>query len=257
VLTPAGEACLPDVRAAFARLRAATDELRRPQQGRVLMVSVTPTLAAKWLVPRLAAFYSAHPEIEVRINTTMRMVNFAREHVDMAIRYGAGVWPGLRSDRLPMAEDVFPVCSPALLRGGRPLRTLADLAGHTLLTVDYQPMEWRLWLSAAGASPEIAADLMRRAQTFDVAYMAIEAAIDGLGVALGYAPYVEADLAAGRLAAPFNLSLPCCVGFDAYLVCPERVVQAPAISVFRDWLLADAGTSVIAAAGMRRWPAAR
>jgi LysR family glycine cleavage system transcriptional activator len=240
MLTPEGRAYLPDVRAAFASLRAATDELMQPRQERVLMVSVTPTLAAKWLVPRLAAFYATRPGIEVRISTSMRMVDFPRERIDMAIRYGPGVWPGLRADRLPMTEDVFPVCSPALLRGPRPLRTPADLASHTLLYVDYQRIEWQLWCDTAGVLPEVARDMVRQGLTFDIAYMALEAAIDGLGVALGYSPYVEADMAGGRLVAPFSLSLPCSVGFDAYIVCPERSAEAPAISVFRDWLLASA-----------------
>jgi LysR family glycine cleavage system transcriptional activator len=235
-LTPAGAAYLPEVRAAFAALRIATDDLLRSRGGRVLLVSVTPTLAAKWLVPRLPAFYGTHPGIEVRINTSMHMVDFARESVDMAIRYGLGIWPGLRSDRLRMTDNVFPVCSPALLSGA--LRTPADLAAHSLLSVDYQRDEWRHWLDTAGIAPAVAQDLLRRALTFDVAYMALEAAIDGQGVALGYAPYVEADLAAGRLVAPFNLTLPCTVGFDAYLVCPQRVAQAPEIGAFRDWLLA-------------------
>ena len=223
VLTPEGKAYLPDVRAAFASLRAATDELLRPQKGRTLMVSVTPTLAAKWLVPRLSAFYAAHPGIEVRIHTNMRMVDFASESIDMAIRYGPGVWPGLRSDRLQMTDEVFPVCSPALLNGPLPLRTPADLASHTLLYVAYQRPEWELWLASAGVSTEVARDLMRRGRAFDVAYMALQAAIEGQGVALGYAPYVESDVVAGRLVTPFNLSLPSTVGFDAYLVCPESI----------------------------------
>jgi LysR family glycine cleavage system transcriptional activator len=237
MLTPEGAAYLPDVRAAFTTLHTATDELLCRQRGRIVTVSVTPTLAAKWLVPRLPAFYATHPGIEVRISTSMRMVDFAREGIDMAIRYGLGVWPGLRSDRLLMTDVVSPVCSPELLRGARPLCAPADLASHTLLTIDYQRIEWQLWLNTAGIPQEVVRDLMWRGLTFDVAYMALEAAIDGLGVALGYAPYVEADIAAGRLVAPFDLSLPCSVGFDAYLVCPERVAQAPDIRAFRDWLL--------------------
>jgi LysR family glycine cleavage system transcriptional activator len=240
VLTTEGRSYLPDVRAAFAGLHAATDALRRRQAGRALMLSVTPTLASKWLVPRLAEFYAAHSGIELRISTSMRMIDFAAEGIDMAIRYGSGAWPGLRSDRLPMSDEFFPVCSPGLLRGGRAPRTVADLAAYRLLYVDYQRVEWELWLEAAGASPGAAYEMVRRGLTFDVAYMALEAAIDGLGVALGYAPYVAADIAAGRLIAPFDLSLPSTVGPDAYLVCPQRVAQLPDISAFRDWLLAQA-----------------
>ena len=110
-----------------------------------LTVSVTPTLAAKWLMPRLPAFKADHPGIEVRISTSMHTVDFAHEPIDLAIRYGSGVWPGLRSDPLPMTDDIYPVCSPALLRGPAPLRHPHDLAAHTLLGVHYQRGEWRDW----------------------------------------------------------------------------------------------------------------
>jgi LysR family glycine cleavage system transcriptional activator len=143
-LSKAGEAYLPDVRAAFDRLRVASRRLQvRPRQGRVLTVSTTPTLAAKWLVPRLPAFNAAFPDIEVRIGATMRLVDFAREPVDVAIRYGCGDWPGLRSDRLAMTDAFFPVCSPTLMRGTVPLRTPSDLAVHTLLYVEHERYEWR------------------------------------------------------------------------------------------------------------------
>jgi LysR family glycine cleavage system transcriptional activator len=238
-LTGAGCVYLPEVASAFEDLRAATDDLLQRQRKRVLNVSATPTLAAKWLIPRLAAFYAAHPDIAVRIDTTMRFADFAREPIDVAIRYGTGRWPGLRADRLDVADNIFPVCSPALLEGPRPLRHPADLTRHTLLYVDYDRMQWQDWLNAAGIARKTARELVRRGQTFDVAFVAIEAAIEGLGVALGYAPFVEADIAAGRLVAPFSLSLPSSVGPDAYVVSPEQTAEAPDIRSFRDWLLAS------------------
>ncbi len=213
--------------------------LLRGHGARVLNVSATPTLAAKWLIPRLPAFYAEHPGIAVRINTSMRFVDFAREPIDVAIRYGDGPWPGLRADRLHVADDVFPVCSPALLDSPRPLRSPADLAHHRLLYVDYDRRQWQDWLDAAGVARHTGRELVRRGLTFDVAYMAIEAAIDGLGVALGYAPFVASDISAGRLVAPFSLSLPSSVGPDAYLVSPEQTAEAPDIRLFRDWLLAS------------------
>jgi LysR family glycine cleavage system transcriptional activator len=238
-LSAAGSAFLPDVRDAFENLRVATDNLMRGRGTRVLNVSVTPTLAAKWLIPRLSTFHSAHPGLAVRINTTMRFVDFAREPIDLAIRYGSGTWPGLRADRLQVPDDVFPVCSPALQNGARALRSPADLSHHTLLYVDYDRLQWQSWLDAAGVAPATGRELIRRGLTFDIAYLAIEAAIDGLGVALGYAPFVEADIAAGRLVAPFSLSLPSSVGPDAYLVSPEQTAKSSDVSLFRDWLLAS------------------
>jgi len=239
VLTPAGTSYLPDVIGAFRSLQAATDHLLRGRSVRVLNVSATPTLAAKWLIPQLPAFYATHPGIVVRINTSMRFVDFSREPIDVAIRYGEGPWPGLRADRLCVADDMFPVCSPALLAGPRPLRSPADLAAYTLLYVDYDRVQWLDWLGAAAIAPSTSRELVRRGLVFDVAYMAIEAAIDGLGVALGYAPFVEADIAAGRLVAPFKLSLPSSVGPDAYLVAPEQTAHSPDVSLFREWLLAS------------------
>jgi LysR family glycine cleavage system transcriptional activator len=165
--------------------------------------------------------------------------------VDVAIRFGRGAWPGLRADWL-MAEDIFPVCSPALLAGPVPLRSPADLAHHTLLYVDYQRDEWQLWLTAAGvAAPETRGQTQRgqtqRSLTFDLSILALQAAVDGLGVAIGHRSYVEADLAAGRLVAPFELSLPSEAGF--YVVCPEALADVPDIAAFRSWLLANAGSA--------------
>src|SRR5208283_1284960 len=136
------------------------------------------SLAAKWLVPRLAAVQDAHPDIEVRIATATRQVDFHREEVDLAIRYGKGRWPGLRADWL-MAEDVFPVCSPALLAGDKPLRRPEDIAHHTLLHVNLYPEEWPLWLTAVGLPTSLATG---PGLTFDLGLMALQAAIDGLGV---------------------------------------------------------------------------
>ena len=115
-LTPEASEYLPGVRAAFNDLRLATDRLLRREDGHVLTVSTLASLAAKWLLPRLSAFQEAHPGIDVRITTSTSLVDFQRDNVDAAIRYGRGQWAGLRADWL-MADEVFPVCSPALLTG--------------------------------------------------------------------------------------------------------------------------------------------
>src|SRR3954463_3165478 len=117
-LTREARAYLPAVSSAFEDLRRATARLRRSERDGLLTVSTTASLAAKWLVTRVAAFQDANPGIEVRISTSAHLVDFEREQVDMAVRYGRGNWPGLRANWL-MAEDIFPVCSPSLLKGDK------------------------------------------------------------------------------------------------------------------------------------------
>jgi LysR family glycine cleavage system transcriptional activator len=234
VLTREAQGYLPAVRAAFADLRQATDRLRRSERDGLLTVSTTPSLAAKWLVPRVAAFQDAHPGIEIRISASTHLVDFRREaEIDMAVRYGRGSWRGLRADWL-MAEEFFPVCSPALLGGDKPLRQPADLAQHTLLHATLSREDWQLWLTAAGLPTALA---LKRGLSFDQSYMAIQAAIDGLGVALGRTPLVEADIAAGRLVVPFDVMLPDEAGY--YVVAPEESAETPKVALFRDWLVAS------------------
>lgn len=235
-LTRAAQDYLPAVRAAFEDLRRATERLVRPERQKVLTISTIASLAAKWLVPRLIQFHEAHPDIKVRISTTMRSVDFRAEGIDLGIRWGKGHWPGLRSDWL-MQEDWFPVCSPALLGGERPLREPADLAHHTLIHVEHYREAWPLWLAAAGA-PVAIAD--RRGVTFDLVMVALQAAIEGSGVALAGSSFVEIDLAAGRLVRPFSLALPHKEG-AFHIVAPEETADQPTIKIFREWLLASAG----------------
>src|ERR1041385_9177390 len=128
-LTPQARDSLPGVRAAFTDLRLATDRLLRKGDDNVLTVSTLASLAAKWLLPRLTAFQEAHPGIDVRITTSTALVDFRGGDVDAAIRYGRGQWPGVRADWL-MADELFPVCSPALLKGDKSLRTPEDLKDH-------------------------------------------------------------------------------------------------------------------------------
>src|SRR5213080_366981 len=181
-LTPEARDYLPGIRAAFNDLRLATDRLLRKDDDRVLTVSTLASLAAKWLLPRLTDFQEQHPGIDVRITTSTSLVDFQRDNVDAAIRYGRGQWPGLRADWL-MADELFPVCSPSLLRGDKPLRCPEDLKSHMLLhTSNANSDDWRLWLTAAGLPADIA---RQPGITFDMIFMTVQAAIDGIGVAMG------------------------------------------------------------------------
>jgi len=203
-------------------------------------VSTTASLATKWLVSRVAAFQDANPDIEVRISTSAHLVNFQRDEVDMAVRFGRGSWPGLRAHWL-MAEQIFPVCSPALASDDKPLRLPEDLAHHTLLHTMVSREDWQLWLTASGLPLSVAA---RRGLMFDQGFMAIQAAIEGLGVALGRTHLVEADIVAGRLVAPFDMILPQDAGY--YVVAPEATADTPKISLFREWLMQSATPGALA-----------
>jgi LysR family transcriptional regulator, glycine cleavage system transcriptional activator len=238
-LTPEARDYLPGVRAAFNDLRAATDRLKRRDSDNVLTVSTLASLAAKWLLPRLTAFQEAHPGIDVRITTSPGLVDFKSGDVDAAIRYGRGHWPGLRADWL-MADQLFPVCSPSALTGNRPLRCPEDLRDYTLLhTSGGYDDDWRLWLTAAGLPTNLST---QPGLTFDLIFMTVQAAIDGIGVAMGRTSYVEADIASGRLVVPFKITLPADAGF--YLVSPQASADTPKLSAFRQWLIGSMPTKV-------------
>ena len=237
-LTPKARDYLPGVRAAFNDLRLATDRLLRKDDDHVLTVSTLASLAAKWLLPRLTAFQEAHPGIDVRITTSTALVDFKGGDVDAAIRYGRGNWQGLRADWL-MADDFFPVCSPALLNGKRPLKCPEDLRDHVLLHTSTNSDDWRQWLTAAGLPSDIS---KQPGITFDLALMTVQAAIDGIGVAMGRTSYVQDDIAKGRLVVPFEIALPADAGF--YLVSPEGVAEPPKLRAFRQWLIASAKNKV-------------
>jgi LysR family transcriptional regulator, glycine cleavage system transcriptional activator len=233
-LTPEARDYLPGVRAAFNDLRLATERLQRRDNDHVLTVSTLASLAAKWLLPRLSAFQEAHPGIDVRITTSTALVDFKGGDVDAAIRYGRGHWPGLRSDWLT-ADQLFPVCSPALLSGDKPLLRAQDLSHHVLLhTSGAYDDDWRLWLTAAGLPANIS---KQPGLIFDLILMTVQAAIDGYGVAVGRTTYVEGDIAKGRLVVPFKITLPADAGF--YLVSPQASAEKPKLAAFRQWLLAS------------------
>jgi LysR family glycine cleavage system transcriptional activator len=236
-LTPEAREYLPGVRAAFNDLRLATDRLKRRDNDRVLTVSTLASLAAKWLLPRLSDFQESHSGIDVRITTSTSLVDFERDEVDAAIRYGRGEWPGVRAEWL-MADELFPVCSPALLTGNKPLRCPEDLKDHVLLhTSNANSDDWRLWLTAAGLPTDIS---KQPGITMDLVFMTVQAAIDGLGVAMGRTSYVRDDIAKGRLVVPFKIALPANAGF--YLVTPQTRTDTPKLAAFRRWLVASAQT---------------
>jgi LysR family glycine cleavage system transcriptional activator len=234
VLTEAGQAYLKPIREAFERLGDATRRLRVRERSGPLTVSVMPSFAGKWLVPRLGRFRQRHPDIDVRISASSELVDFEREDVDIAVRIGRGNWPGLKVELL-MHETLFAVCSPRLLEGPDAIREPADIARHTLLSdLDWRFDVWQIWLEAAGLSGlEV-----RRALSFNYSDLMLQAAMNGLGVALSQNVLAGDDLAAGRLVRPFDISLPS--EFAYYVVAPEASADRPKIAAFRNWLKDEA-----------------
>lgn len=237
-LTDTAQAMLPDVREGFDLVAAGLARARVRRSRRQLVVSVTPSVAAKWLMPRLERFIVQHPDVDVRLDTTTRLVDFTREDVDIAVRYGGGNYPGLEVTPL-MTEEVFPVCGRRLVQGRHPLRVIDDLCHHTLIHDDSMPdgsafPSWAGWLEAAGA-PGIDAT---RGLHVNSSMLAIQAAIEGQGVALGRSVLVEDDLATGRLVRPFALTLP--LSFGYYIVHPKGLAKDSRVPQFRRWLLAEA-----------------
>lgn len=178
LLTDAGQTLHPSITEALGLMGAAVDRLHRQDRSGDLTLTTLASFAAIWLVPRIGRFRKAHPEIDVRITTSDVSIDFAGSDVDLAIRYGAGRWPGVHVERL-MTEEIFPVCAPSLLEGGPPLAKPADLAHHTLLH-DFALETWRMWLTAVGETG-INAD---RGPRYQHSNLVIQAAEQGDGVAL-------------------------------------------------------------------------
>jgi len=222
--------------------------MRAHCESGVLTISVSPSFGAMWLMPRLEHFRIRHPDIEIRIDGTDRLVDLARDEADVAVRYGPGGYNGVRVDFL-FNQVNTPVCSPALLSGEHPLRQPDDLRHHTLLHVEWKDAEasWRMWLLAAGLH-----DIdPTRGPRFTMENMAVQAALDGHGVALIGDILVADDLAAGRLVRPFDPSLSTPLKFSYYLLSANDSTEKPKVAAFRDWLLEEVCTSRPAASGLR------
>ena len=232
LLTDAGQLYLPPLTDAFEAIQRATHRLRQHHGRARLTVSVLPSFAAGWLVPRLGRFHQRCPDVNLRIHPTVAHTDFRRGDVDLGIRYGRGSYPGLRADRL-MREEFYPVCSPQLQEGPVPLRDPADLTHHTLLH-DEATVEWRTWLLAAGVEGVDA----ERGITVTDSSMLLRAAIAGQGVALARSVLAADEIASGRLVRPFDVDVP--AEFAYYLTCPEESADQPNVAAFREWILEEA-----------------
>jgi LysR family glycine cleavage system transcriptional activator len=240
-LTEAGAAGAPSLAEGFAALARGARAMREAKGRRFLVISSSASFAATWLVGRIGKFKALHPEIDVLLDANPVEDTLESRATDALIRWGAGEFPGLAVTLL-FKEEVFPVCSPDIVSGDNPLRTPQDLKGRTLLHLEWSPVHrswptWSDWLKAAGAEDVEA----RHGVWFNNMAMAIRAAAQGQGVALGSLAIVADDLAAGRLIAPFSLSVRTPFGY--YFLCRPEEAETPRIKAFREFLVEEAGLS--------------
>lgn len=237
LLTDAAQTALPALREAFDRLAEAASMLTAAVDGRRLTLTAAPSFAAKWLVPRLGKFEQAHPQVDVWLSAGIEVMDLTAGEVDMAIRYGAGRYPGMEVRRL-MSETVIPVISPELA-ATTPLTTPADLAHHVLLhdgspDPDDSCPDWTMWLAARGVRGVDG----NRGPRFNQSSLVIEAAANGRGVALAKRTLAQADLDAGRLVAPLQIAT--AVDFAYYLVHTKAKGRLPQVKAFITWITEEA-----------------
>jgi LysR family glycine cleavage system transcriptional activator len=247
LLTDTAQTALPALRDAFDNLAEAAALLTAQVEGRRLTITAAPSFAAKWLVPRLGRFEAAYPQVDVWLSADMDLVDFGAGEVDVAIRYGAGPYPGLESVRL-MRETVVPVMSPELM-ATNPVTEPRDLAGHVLLhdgspDADESCPDWLMWLAARGVKSIDAT----RGPRFNQSSLVIEAAVGGRGVALAKRALAQDDLDAGRLVAPMRDAT--MVDFSYSVVHPKAKARLPQVKAFIGWLVAEAASHDAAMATM-------
>jgi len=237
--TLAGRAYQSGLTPIFDALASLTAQVTAPSGARVLTIGVGPTFAMRWFIPRLVDFRRQEPDIEVRITTGGAAAPFGDDW-SCGIKLGHGEWPGLIAEPL-FAADLTPVCAPRLANA---LKRPADLKGPTLLRVAHSPDDWPSWLKAAGVGRVTA-----RGPEFQFYGQALQAAVDGLGIAMGIRPYIDDDLAAGRLVAPFDSSVP--KGMRWYLVYRGFRTEQRDFAAFRRWIIRAAAEPAARRKGAR------
>jgi LysR family glycine cleavage system transcriptional activator len=226
VLSEAGADYLPVVAAALDTIAAGSARISSRRGSGVLAISVAPTFATRWLLPRLHEFQARHPEIEVVIDTSLDRAVLNGSEAKVAIRMGRGNWQGLVSD-LVMRETLIPVCSPTIRKR---VEVLDDIGKAPLIHATSPSVEWVEWAKNAGRSgPDL-----RKSLHVDTIQMAFEAACQGLGVALGRRPLVDVELSDGRLVEIWGSPLLTTTGY--WLVSSEEATSEPRIMAFRNWM---------------------
>ncbi len=230
-LTDEGERFAIRVRAAFAELAAAVNEITSHANPRRLGVSVTPSFAARWLLPRIGRFLATYPDVDLDVRANTATIDFRHDDADIAIRYGFGNWPDVGVEHL-FDDQFFPVCSPRFANGRLPARP-EELARHTLLRSDDEP--WKPWFEAAGLDwPE-----PTRGPIFNDSSHLMQAAAEGQGIALARRALLGNDVRNGVLVRLFDIEVP--APRKHYLVYPSRMANSPKLALFRQWLHDEIG----------------
>ncbi|UEM24193.1 LysR family transcriptional regulator (plasmid) [Skermanella mucosa] len=238
VLTDAGQHLATEVIAAFSRIDAATRTVAVAGTGAVLTVHSTPSFASQWLMRRLARFGETHPGIDIRLNASMLPVTLNQGTVDVDIRYNPGT-AAAGAVMVPFPDDtIVPLCSPSLANGIKPIRRPADLANHTLIHSEITILSWRDW---GRRHRRVRLD-MERGPRFDRSFMAISAAVDGLGVCLDSLLLAEQEIRTGKLIVPFPGD---CMKAQGHGFLTLRTkTDLPKIRSFREWLFAELGRTL-------------
>jgi LysR family transcriptional regulator, glycine cleavage system transcriptional activator len=233
-LTPAGLRLHKAVTMGLEHIAGTAVELRRSGPHADLTVSTSVTFASYWLMSRVAKFRAAHPDIELKLVASAPVSDLASAGVDLAVRYGSGRWPGVRTVRL-MDNEIFPICAPAYRPSG-PLRRPADLLNEVLLhLVEYDRnwVTWDAWLQSFGVEGQA----RQRGLTFDNYLVLIQAVLDGQGIALGGGRLAEDFIARGTLVRPIDAALGSDRGF--YLLWPGDIELSEPARLFHDWIIAE------------------
>jgi len=239
VPTETAERALPDIRAGFDRLALGLERLKEGATSGTLTVAVSPAFAAKWLLPRIERFQIAWPDTDVRLDTNLKPVDFVAQRIDIGVRYGTGTWPGLAADKL-MDEEVYPVCSPQLIRERDRFRKPNDLGRETLihdLSMEAHTSfpTWEAWFKAVGAKGAGTA----RGMKINNSAAVLQAAVEGHGIALARSVMARDDLASGRLVRLFpEITVPSALAY--YVIYRPECAALPKLAAFRDWLLEEA-----------------
>ncbi|GGO84094.1 LysR family transcriptional regulator [Marinobacterium nitratireducens] len=235
VLTDAGRLYAEEVTGAFARIDLATRKLGRTDRSDILTVHSTPSFASQWLMPRLARFSASQPDIDVRLNASYPVPpDLLMQGVDIDIRYGTRRLQPAGTMVIPFPpETIVPMCTPELANGEHPIRTVADLQHHTLIHSEICLVSWRDWLRQ---HRKVQLDISRGPR-FDRSFMAISAAVDGMGILLDSLLLVQRELETGRLVAPFGFEGPKVQGYTFNIL--KTQANLPKIRAFQAWIFAE------------------